>query len=132
MPVAHPGAAADEFRRYVVFCGRMEHQLSLPMYPGAAHRLQVIFLAGKFELEEANAFIIQMLDEMRVVPPDKNDYFQDAGVDCLTMAVSLLPGAVLGPVLQNVADQFGVLEFTDSYTFYLTKHNVTQALHGQR
>ena len=129
MPVAHLGADCEQ---YVVFCGKMEHQLNSPMFPGAANRHQVIFLAGAFELEEANAYIIEALDEMRVVPPDSKDYFQDADIFCLTMAVSLMPGAVLSPVLQNVADQFGVLEFTDCYTFYLVKHNVTQALGGQR
>ena len=125
MPVAHLGKVCEQ---YVVFCGKMEHQLNSPMFPGAANRHQVIFLAGAFELEEANAFIIESLDEMRAVPPDSIDYFQDPNMICITKGFSLMPGAVLSPVLQNVADQFGVLEFTDCYTFYLVKHNVVWAL----
>ena len=69
----------------------------------------VICLVGNFTLSEANAFLIDVLDES-VVPPPVAEYFAHP-ITCETCAWSLAPSGVNPETLQHVVDMHSVLEF---------------------
>ena len=113
MPIVIPSKHAT---RHVVVCqtGQRLDDVA-PMFVGKT-RYMVIFIAGNFTLEEANAFAIDTFDQADVA--DRDLYFQNSpwihtvAFSCETVPVEL----------EHVINNFSTVDFVDSYTFHLLRH----------
>ena len=81
-----------------------------------ASRYIVLFLIGRFTLEEANRFAVDLFDEGEV--PNGYHYFNVMpGIRTVGITAKTPPDE-----LQYLFNHFPVMEHLDEYTFFLTCH----------
>ena len=79
------------------------------------HRRMILFICGRFTLDEANAFTIEALDNP-VVP--QTDGFCSSDVEVSANAFSM---PVVPTRLQHIVNTYSTVDFVDKYTFFLMK-----------
>ena len=102
--------------RHVVICQAGQRLDDVdPMFVGKTRYL-LIFIAGNFTLEEANAFAIDTFDKVAV--SNRNFYFRNSPwIHTVAFSCPSVPTDI-----QYVVDNFSTVDFVDAYTFYLTRH----------
>ena len=113
MPIVIPSEHAT---RHVVVCqtGQRLDDVA-PMFVGKT-RYMVIFIAGNFTLEEANAFAIDTFDQADVA--DRDLYFQNSPwIHTVAFSCTSVPVE-----LEYAINNFSTVDFVDSYTFHLLRH----------
>ena len=116
MPVKWDNPGSQE--NFVVICQQAACLGSRGGSDVPGFRALVIFMSGKFSLEEANSFAIEALDNTAI--PNATEYFEHK-VNIFTMAIA---GARMPPRMAYVVNNFSVLEPVDEYLFHLVKHEV--------
>ena len=109
--------------RHVVVCQTGQRLDDVdPMFVGKTRYL-VIFIAGNFTLEEANAFAIDTFDKVAV--SNRDFYFQNSPwIHTVAFSSTSVPAD-----MQYVVDNFSTVDFVDAYTFYLTRHMTEYHFH---
>ena len=102
--------------RHVVVCQAGQRLDDVdPMFVGKTRYL-VIFIAGNFTLDEANAFAIDTFDQVDVAHRDL--YFQHSpGIHTVAFSCESVPVK-----LEYAINNFSTVDFIDSYTFHLLRH----------
>jgi hypothetical protein len=90
--------------------------------PHGLRRYALIFLQGDFSEEEANLFVIDLLDNMHI--PCAREYFSrfdDGPVEVTSQCITtdLTAENVATEALRFAFDHYSVAEFCDKYDFYI-------------
>jgi hypothetical protein len=81
-------------------------------------RFMILFIAGKFTLDEANAFAIEALDNP-VIPRSEEFFSNDVDVSAIAFSVPIIPIR-----LRYLVNTFSTVDFVDKYMFFLMRLEV--------
>ena len=105
--------ASDE--KFVIVCQRAYSICRCESEDPFLPRLMILFICGRFTLDEANAFTIEALDNP-VVPKTDEFFSSDVEVSANAFSVPIIPTR-----LRHIVNTYSTVDFVDKYMFFLMK-----------